>query len=103
TASRITHDNYHTGFILDSILEYTRLAASVEFEDAYRRGLHFYRERLFDPDGAPRFRHDRRYPFDIHGSAQGIITFALAGSWMEDEGPAEMSRRILDWAVRNMY
>src|SRR6476646_2223950 len=38
-ASRITHDNYHTGFILDSILEYCRLAESDEFEDAYRRGL----------------------------------------------------------------
>jgi hypothetical protein len=103
SASRITHDNYHTGFILDSVLEYSRLAASAEFEDAYRRGLRFYRERLFEPDGAPRFRHDRRYPFDIHGSAQGTITFALASSWTGDATQADMSRLILDWAVRNMY
>lgn len=103
SASRITHDNYHTGFILDSVLEYSRLAESAEFEDAYRRGLRFYRERLFDPDGAPRFRYDRRYPFDIHGAAQGTITFALASSRMGDAAQADMSRRILDWAVRRMY
>ena len=41
-------------------------------------GLRFYRDRLFETDGAPRFMHDRKYPFDIHGAAQGIITFALA-------------------------
>jgi hypothetical protein len=99
--SHITHDNYHTGFILDALLGYGNWAKSTEFDDAYRRGLIFYRDRLFEPDGAPRFMHDRKYPFDIHGAAQGIITFALAQTAVK-EG-AELSRKILEWTLENMY
>ncbi len=99
--SHITHDNYHTGFILDAILGYGGWAQSTEFDDAYHRGLRFYRERLFEPDGAPRFMHDRKYPFDIHGAAQGIITFALAQQAL-NEG-AEFSRKVLQWTLEHMY
>jgi hypothetical protein len=101
SASHITHDNYHTGFILDAILAYARSADSTEFDDAYRRGLEFYRTRLFEPDGAPRFMYDRKYPHDIHGAAQGIITFALAGQ--ATGMGAEMSRRVLGWTLDAMY
>jgi len=101
SASHITHDNYHTGFILDAILEFGRSAQSDEFKDAYRRGLRFYQERLFESDGAPRFMHDRKYPLDIHGAAQGIITFARAQQAV-GEG-CDISRRVLSWALEHMY
>ncbi len=99
--SHITHDNYHTGFILDAILEYSRCAESGEFTDSYRAGLEFYRSQLFERDGAPRFMNDRRYPYDIHGAAQGIITFALAQR--ATGSGAEISRAVLDWTIENMY
>jgi hypothetical protein len=99
--SHITHDNYHTGFILDAILSYGQSAKSDEFADAYREGLRFYRDRLFEPDGAPRFMHDKKYPFDIHGAAQGIITFALAQR-ATGEGRS-FSRRVLRWTIEHMY
>ena len=38
SASHITHDNYHTGFILDAIHVYTAGAGTDEFEAAYDRG-----------------------------------------------------------------
>ncbi|MCZ6918495.1 MAG: hypothetical protein O7I93_17100 [Gemmatimonadetes bacterium] len=99
--SHITHDNYHTGFILDAILSYGQCAKSDEFANAYRRGLEFYRERLFESDGAPRFMHDQKYPFDIHGAAQGIITFALAER-ATGEGRS-FSQRVLRWTIEHMY
>ena len=78
SASHITHDNYHTGFILDAIAVYSagrrRPTSSMA---AYGKGLDFYRAGLFEPDGAARFMSDQRYPVDIHGCAQGIITFSL--------------------------
>lgn len=101
SASHITHDNYHTGFILDALLVYGECAASDEFADVYRRGLRFYREFLFQPNGAPRYRHDRAYPFDIHGAAQGIVSFALAQR-ATGEG-ADLSRSVLRWAIEEMY
>ncbi len=99
--SHITHDNYHTGFILDAILSYGQCAKSDEFANAYSRGLEFYRERLFESDGAPRFMHDQKYPFDIHGAAQGIITFALAER-ATGEGRS-FSQRVLRWTIEHMY
>jgi hypothetical protein len=101
SASHITHDNYHTGFILDAILGYGLAAASDEFEAAYRRGIDFYRRRLFEPDGAARFMHDRLYPIDIHGCAQGILTFSLQQRHQGTGG--EFARTVLDWTLNNMW
>jgi hypothetical protein len=68
---------------------------------AYRQGLDYYREHLFDPDGAPRFMNDKRWPRDIHGAAQGIITFSLAqGAIGQGEATAT---RVLEWTLANMW
>jgi len=101
SASHITHDNYHTGFILDAIAGYTDASGSDEFVAAYDNGLDFYRDRLFQPDGAARFMSDQRWPVDIHGCAQGIITFSLQ---QQREGRGgEMADRVLDWTMANMW
>ncbi|HEY7011449.1 MAG TPA: hypothetical protein VH480_01735 [Streptosporangiaceae bacterium] len=101
SASHITHDNYHTGFILDAIQGYGLAAGSDEFETVYKHGAEFYEQRLFEPDGAARFMSDRRYPVDIHGCAQGIITFSLrqrhAGTG------ADTAARVLQWTLDNMW
>jgi hypothetical protein len=96
SASRIMHDNYHTGFILDAIAQYTTASGSNEFESAYASGIRFYEDRLFEPDGAPRFMSDQRYPYDIHGAAQGIITFSL-------HGQMPMASKVLGWTLANMW
>ena len=101
SASHITHDNYHTGFILDAILEYGQSSGSDEFANAYQRGLVFYRERLFEANGAPRFMSDQKYPFDIHGAAQGIITFSRSHAAEGTDAP--LARRVLGWTLANMY
>jgi hypothetical protein len=101
SASHIKHDNYHTGFILDSILLYGQAAESREFEGAYRQGVEFYEQRLFEPDGAARFMSDQEYPIDIHGCAQGVLTFSLRQKHC-GEG-ANVARRVLDWTIANMF
>jgi hypothetical protein len=101
SASHITHDNYHTGFILDAVLQYGVAAGSHEFDAAYQRGLEFYRERLFEPDGAPRFMSDKQYPYDIHGCAQGILTFSLSERH-RGEG-ADFAAKVLDWTLDEMW
>ncbi len=101
SASHITHDNYHTGFILDAILLYGKSADSDEFEPAYQRGIEFYLRRLFEVDGAARFMHDQRYPFDIHGCAQGILTFSLQQRHYGVGG--DFARTVLDWTLSHMW
>jgi len=101
SASHITHDNYHTGFILDAIQQYGLSAGSEEFESAYTRGIDYYERRLFEPDGAARFMNDRLYPIDIHGCAQGIITFSLQQRYTGTG--AATATRVLDWTLANMW
>ncbi len=97
--SHITHDNYHTGFILDAIDRYRRATGDSRYDDNYWRGLEFYATRLFEADGAPRWMSDKRYPHDIHGAAQGILTFARHNS---DRYPG-FAQRVYDWTMNNMY
>jgi hypothetical protein len=101
SASHITHDNYHTGFILDAIQQYGLSAGSDEFESAYARGLDYYERRLFERSGAARFMNDRLYPIDIHGCAQGIITFSL--SQRHAGTGAATATRVLEWTLANMW
>ncbi|MGE0385016.1 MAG: hypothetical protein AB7Q97_09825 [Gammaproteobacteria bacterium] len=96
--SHIRHDNYHTGFILDALRRYMDATGEDDFEDAYRRGLEFYARHHFSAEGAPRWMSDCEYPYDIHGAAQGILTFARHAR----EYPG-LAARVADWALRHMY
>lgn len=99
--SNITHDNYHTGFILDAILEYRDATGDDAVLPAYHRGLSFYAERLFLLNGAPKWMHDRTLPHDVHGAAQGIITFSQAARFRGGYG--RFAHKIADWAVTHLY
>ncbi len=96
--SHIKHDNYHTGFILDALWKFIQATNDNTYLNAYLLGLEYYAKSLFNKDGAPRWMSDKDYPHDIHGAAQGIITF----SRHLDTYP-ELSQRIASWAINNMY
>jgi len=99
--SPIRHDNYHTGGILDAFLEYFEETGDERYMDVYWKGLDYYQRTLFESDGAPRWMNDRRYPYDIHGAAQGVITFLKAGRHKKDYAP--QADKIAEWAVKNHY
>jgi hypothetical protein len=94
--SHITHDNYHTGETVDSILDYLRYSGDERFADAYRTGLDYYRKNLFTHDARPKWMNHREYPYDVHGYSQGIITFTMAG----DLGFAD---RVARAAIEDMW
>jgi len=100
-ASRITHDGYHTGFVLDAIDDYLKVFPDAATEKVWGNGLRFYKENLFGYDFAPKWMYDRRWPADIHGGAQGIITFTRASASQQDM--LEVSKNILDWTLENLY
>ncbi|HEX9917338.1 MAG TPA: delta-aminolevulinic acid dehydratase, partial [candidate division Zixibacteria bacterium] len=67
-------DNFHTGFVLESLFDYINFASKRELRSNLVRGLKFYCENFFLSDGTPKYYHDRIYPVDIHSCAQSIIT-----------------------------
>jgi hypothetical protein len=97
-ASPVRIDNYHTGFILDALWRYMHASGDLSAMPAYLKGLRFYAEHLFEADGAPRWMSDQRYPHDVHGSAQGVITFARH----RREYPG-LADRIAAWAIAHLY
>lgn len=96
--SRIRHDNYHTGFILDALSRCMHADSGVNWTAQYRHGLEFYAQHLFNLDGSPRWMSDRDYPHDIHGAAQGILTFAR-----HEKDYPDLATRIARWAIEKMF
>jgi hypothetical protein len=100
-SSPVTHDNYHTGNVLDWLLLYRLHTGDESYMDAYRKGLEFYRDNLFTIEGAPKHRHNVHYPQDIHSAAQGGITFSHAAIHF-DHSYLVLAKRSLDWALQFM-
>lgn len=94
------HDNYHTGYIVDAILDYMDHSSDNSFMEQYLKGVKYYKENLFLPDGAPKWANDKTYPLDVHGSAQGIISFVKASRF--DKSYIELAEKIANWAIDNM-
>jgi uncharacterized protein YyaL (SSP411 family) len=98
--SPVKIDNYHTGFILDALGRVSKALGTTEWQTNYQQGVAFYADHLFNPDGAPRWRSDKDYPHDIHGAAQGILTFHQPENRLRFPNLAD---KIMSWALTTMY
>lgn len=111
--SHITHDNYHTGIILDAVVDTMVNSGKFEDVDVYRKGLEFYQRELFTPEGAPKWMNNKTFPHDTHGAAAGIIAFRRAARFWREEAPepdqelaarhGEFADRIALWTLHNLY
>jgi hypothetical protein len=94
------HDNYHSGGIIDGLFDYAIVSDDKECLEAYRNGLDFYLNELFGPNGEPKWRNKKDYPYDIHGSAQGILSCAKAAHF--DSRYLDRGVKFARWADRNL-
>jgi hypothetical protein len=90
-------DSYHTGFNLESLRHFLQAGSGTECGPAYSRGVTFYAERFFLPDGTPKHYCDRTYPIDIHSAAEAVIFFS------SEPGYGALATRVLDWTLDVMY
>ncbi|MBI5509076.1 MAG: hypothetical protein HY903_10005 [Deltaproteobacteria bacterium] len=94
--SHITHDNYHTGEIVEALREFGLATGEPVFDAAFHKGLAHYRRDLFTAELRPKWMWDREYPHDIHGYAVGVLTFTGAGD-------LDTARRIAAAALEEMW
>lgn len=94
-------DNFHTGYNLCALRAISEYAGTSEFEPHIRLGFEFYRNHFFREDGAPRYFHDRTYPFDIHSVAQSIITLLALRDL--DPNSVTLAQNVFQWAMDNMW
>jgi hypothetical protein len=93
-------DSFHTGFNLEALQRYSAATGSDEFSGSIERGLAYYREHMFLPDGTPKYYDNQTYPIDMHTSAQAVITLLEVSGNASD---ADLARKVLDWSIDNMY
>ena len=94
-------DNFHTGFNLCALRNIGRFARTDRFEINLDRGLRYYAASFFECNGAPKYFHDRPYPFDIHSAAQAIITLLA----LRDLNPehVNLARAVFRWSMEKMW
>lgn len=95
-------DNYHTGFVLESISVIKRyLGERFHAEDTYDRGVRYYIAQFFQDGIIPKMTPESIYPIDIQSCAQSIITLGEINS--EFPETIDQMIHICDWTIENMY
>ena len=93
-------DNFHTGFNLCALKAIGQYAPTDEFDDHVAKGLTFYKDHFFLPDGTAKYYHNRTYPIDIHSVAQSIITLVMFRDFGGDY--LDLAKRVCRWGLEHM-
>ena len=88
-------DNYHSGYILDCLDDYTRLCHDEAYKENLSRGYQFYKDHFIEKDGMPRFFASKAYPVDCTAAAQTILTLTRFGD-------KELAVLVAGWIIKNM-
>lgn len=92
-------DSFHTGYNLEALHTYSSLTGDTSFDRNIRLGLDFYVNNFFEPDGTPKYYHNKTYPVDIHCPAQLLVTLASMNQLPRHR---ELADRVVQWTLRNM-
>ncbi|MFC2141367.1 delta-aminolevulinic acid dehydratase [Acidobacteriota bacterium] len=90
-------DSFHTGFNLQSIQYFFDEGFGLEYQSAFERGVNYYQNYFFLPNGIPKYYHNKLYPIDIHSAAQAVIFFSHRG-----EEHKRLAEKVLVWMIKNM-
>lgn len=94
-------DGFHTGYVLDALTICQRHGVPGAIDAARRRGLDFYRRKLFRADGTPKYYEHATYPIDAQSVAQAIQTFSIAA---DDDGAClDHAALVFRYAMRRMW
>ncbi|UCB52158.1 MAG: delta-aminolevulinic acid dehydratase [Candidatus Zixiibacteriota bacterium] len=93
-------DNFHTGFVLDCLYDCIDLIPRFDLLPNLEKGLKFYADNLFLPDGTSKYYYDRVFPIDIHSCAQSIITLTKFSS--SGDRIKQLKDKVVTWTLNNM-
>ncbi|MBN2105414.1 hypothetical protein JW835_15350 [bacterium] len=96
-------DNYHTGFILESLYAVNNIIKERKYSESYNKGVKFYIHNFFESNGASKMTPEKIYPIDIQSCAQSIITLTLLLINDPLNRQIEKTRdQVLSWTLDNM-
>lgn len=93
-------DNFHTGYNLSALRTYRKASNDHSFDEQLAKGTRYFKAAFFEPDGRPKYFHERTYPVDIQCAAQSIETL----SSFSDEDPECLTQalKVADWTIENL-
>ena len=92
-------DSFHTGYNLDALITYEEMTGDITYHSNIEKGFEFYIKSFFEPDGCPKYYHDRKYPIDIHCPGQLFVTLERLHKFDEYHILAE---NVLNWTAEHM-
>jgi len=98
-AQKTGTDNFHSGFILESLKIYSQSTGDFSYNQNIKKGLKFYQENFFLQDGTPKYYPHKTYPIDIHSASQAVITLSQLKEYGADEGLLE---KTVSWMIHHM-
>jgi len=94
-------DGFHTGYVLEALLQAALWDADPSASAALERGTAFYRRALFDPDSVPRYSVRSRFPVDVQNCAQAIQTLSRL-AWI-DPGALEHAEYVTRAVLKQLW
>ena len=88
-------DNYHTGYVLDCLDEYQKLTKDYDYSENIKKAYQYYIDHFIEPDGTPKFYHNKKYPIDCTAAAQTILTTIRFGD-------VEIAKKVAEFICETM-
>ena len=95
-------DNFHTGYVLDSLWCYFDATGDFRHRTAFDKGADFFIANFFLDDGTPKYYAHKTWPIDIQCASQAIETLTLLGRIRGDRTIHAQARKVADWTVARM-
>ena len=95
-------DNFHTGYVLDSLWWYLSSTDDTRHQAAFEHGTDFFVANFFLPDGTPKYYAQKVLPLDIQCAAQAIETLTLLARVRNDPSLRVLARKVAQWTIHNM-
>lgn len=93
-------DNFHTGYVLDSLKSYIESTGKKEYLPHLKKGYYYYKRNFLLSNGVPKYYNNKTYPIDIQCASQSIETLVYFSNI--DSDAFNSAEKVAMWTIRNM-
>ena len=93
-------DNFHTAYILLSLFRLQKIIPNFECHETIAKGLNYWLENFFLPDGTPKYYDQETFPVDIHSASAAIVALCELNEFYA--GCLPLAEKVANWTIKNM-